>query len=1065
MRKLLLVTSFFLMSTVLWAQERTVSGTVTSTDDGSTLPGVNVILKGTSTGTVTDVDGNYKLSVPSSGGVLVFSFVGLETKEVEIGSKSIIEVEMSSDVQQLNEVVVTALGVSRDKKALGYSVQQVNTEEVAQASEPNVVNALQGQIAGVQIQGTSGSIGGSSRITVRGSNSFLGENQPLFVVDGMPINNDNYASDEQLEGFGGGAYDYGNAAADINPQDIESMSVLKGAAATALYGTRGSNGVILITTKSGAKNKGIGVDFNSSVTFETAQNLIEHQQKYGGGATLATPSGFNEFTEGGQTYYAPVYSKDGAWGPKYDPNRQIRHWDSWDPQSASYGETRPWVAPENGYEEFFETGVTLQNSVAFSGGNEKGSFRLSYTNLDQSGILPNSEMSRNTFSINTNYDLTDRLTVTAAGSLIKQDANGRSATGYSNQNPMQGFTQWWQTQLDVDRLQNYQWEDGTQYTWNATGITKEAGSNELSSWNPAAYFFDNPYWVRYKNMQEDSRDRFYGNMALNYELFDGLTLSAKAMTDGFTFKAYEGIAIGGVDQSDYTERVRTFSETNFEGKILYTKQFSEAVSLDAMIGGNLMSQKREYLFASTNGGLALDGFFNIGNGIGNPTITTEVIEKKINSVFGSASFGLFSTVFVDLTVRGDWSSTLPEGDNNYWYPSATASFVFTELPALQYNDIISFGKLRVGYGRAGNDADPYQLVNTYLPQQPNFGSNPRYTVPNERNNPSLKPEFTNEFEVGLEMNFLQNRVGFDVAYYDRTTENQIFPVASSATTGYTSRVVNAGSMKNSGFEVMLRGTPIQSGDFSWDVSLNFATYNNEVVELAEGVNNIIMGSTWAADVRLQEGEPYMAIFGQDFQRNDDGQIIVGDNGIPLVEADRKFLGTAIADYTGGLRNTFKWKGITASALIDFQQGGSLHSTSLQWAAYSGMLPKTAEGNIREEGMIINGVNEEGNPNTVAVDPQVYYQTIWNVAAPNVYDASFIKLREVRLGYTLPNRLLSNLPIRDVNIAFLGRNLAILSSDLPYLDPQVVTGTGNIQGLENAQVPSTRSLGFNLSFKL
>lgn len=1071
MRKLLLVTGFFLMSTLLWAQERTVSGTVTSADDGSTLPGVNVILKGTSTGTVTDVDGNYKLSVPSSGGVLVFSFVGLETTEVEIGSRSVIDVNMASDIQQLNEVVVTALGVSRDKKALGYSVQQVNTEELAQASEPNVINALQGQVAGVQIQGTSGTLGGSSRITVRGSNSFLGENQPLFVVDGMPINNDNYADANQLSGFGGGSYDYGNAASDINSEDIASMSVLKGAAATALYGARGSNGVILITTKSGSKAKGIGVEFNSRVTFDKVQNLIDHQQRYGGGAVLATPSGFNEFTENGQTYYAPVYSKDGAWGPKYDPNMMIRHWDSWDPQSPNYGETRPWVAPANDYTEFFETGVTLQNSVAFNGGNENGSFRVGYTNLDQSGTMPNSEMQRNTFNINATYNLSEKLTVSGAGNVVKTNANGRNATGYANNNPMQGFTQWWQTQLDVDRLQNYKWEDGRQNTWNPTGVTKVANSNELASWNPAPYFFDNPYWVRNEYLQEDTRDRFYGNLALNYELTDGLSVSARAMTDGFTFKAREGVPNGGVDQSGYSEVTRTFNETNYEAKLLYTKQFSEAVSVDALVGGNLMAQERKRISANTNGGLALDGFFNIGNGLGNPTVTTNVQERKINSIFASASVGLFSTVFVDLTMRNDWSSTLPEGSNTYFYPAATTSFVFTELPALQNNNIISFGKLRVGYGLAGNDADPYQLYNVYSPQAPNFGSSPRYAVPNSRNNPNLVNELTKEFEVGLEMNFLQNRAGFELAYYDRTTEEQIFAVASSATTGYTSRIVNAGSMKNSGIELTLRGTPIKTNDFSWDINVNFATYNNEVVELAEGVDNIILGSTWAADVRLQKGEPYMALFGQDFQRNADGQIIVGSNGIPLVESDRQFLGSAVADYTGGIRNAFQWKGFSASALIDFQKGGVIHSTSLQWAAYSGMLPKTAEGNIREEGMIITGVKADENgdptnaPNDVAVDPQVYYQTIWSVAAPNVYDASFVKLREVRLGYTLPESLLGNLPFRDVNIAFVGRNLALLHSNVPYLDPQVVTGTGNVQGLENAQIPATRSYGFNLSFKL
>ena len=1047
-----------------WAQERTISGKVTSLEDGSPLPGVNVVLKGTTSGSVTNVDGSYSLRVPASGGTLVFSFIGLATEEVQVGTRSTVDVKMSTDVKQLSEVVVTALGVSRDKKAVGYSVQSIEGEEIAQSAEPNIVNSLQGQVAGVQIQGTSGALGGSSRITIRGSNSFLGENQPLFVVDGMPINNDNYATNAQQRGFGDGAFDYGNAASDINPQDIESISVLKGAAATALYGTRGSNGVILITTKSGKGKKGLGVDVNSSVTFESPLALIEHQDKYGGGAIQSTPSGFTEFTEGGETFFAPAYAKDGAWGPRYDPNISVRHWDSWDPTSPNYGETRPWVAPENGYEEFFETGVTYQNSVGFSGGNDRGSFRLGYTRLDQTGILPNSELDRNIVSFNVQQNLTDKLKVFGAGSWVTQEATGRTSTGYDNRNPMQAFTQWWQPQLDLERLQNYERGDGSQYTWNPIGITKNPDGS-LKSFDSSPKFFDNPYWVRNRNLQEDTRDRFFGNVGFNYEIIEGLSVAVKAMTDGFTFQAREGIEVGGVDQSDYTERTRVFRETNLEGKLLYTKDLSQDISLSAMLGGNLMQQERDYTFASVNGGLALGGFFNIENGIGNPTVTTTREERKINSVFATTSLGYASTIFVDFAVRNDWSSTLPDGDNSYIYPSVSTSFVFTELPVLQNNRIISFGKLRAGYGTAATDSDPYRLTSVYEPLSPNFGEAPRYAVPNARNNPALKPEFTKEFEVGLEMNFLNNRAGFDISYYNRVTEDQIFEVATSATTGVTSRFLNAGSMENSGFEIMLRGTPVKVGAFSWDVNVNFATYNNEVVELSDGVDNILIGTTWAANLSIEKGQPYMALMGQDFQRNEAGKIIVDEEGMPLVEENRKFLGSAVADFTGGIRNTFSYKGIRASALIDFQKGGVIHSTSLQWAKYSGMLPETAEGNIREEGMIIDGVREDGTENTVAIDPQVYYQTYWDVASPNVYDADFVKLREVSVSYTLPNSIMEKLPIRDLTIGFLGRNLAIIHSDLPYLDPQVVTGTGNAQGLENAQVPSTKSLGFNVSFKL
>ncbi|MEM6297063.1 MAG: SusC/RagA family TonB-linked outer membrane protein [Bacteroidota bacterium] len=1053
-----------LTSATAWAQ-RTVTGTVLD-NAGEALAGVSIQIKGTTEGTQTDFNGKYSIKVKDGQNVLVFSFIGMAPQEVTLGEgQTTADVTMLEDAVMTEEIVITtALGISKEKRALGYAVQEVGGEQLAEAKEVNVVNALQGNVAGVQIQGTTGAaLGGSSRITIRGANSFGSENQPLFVVDGMPINNDNYATADQSDGFGGGAYDYGNAAADINPNDIASMQVLKGAAATALYGTRGANGVILITTKSGSK-KGLGVEVSSSFTFDEVFALIEHQQKYGGGATLSTESGFQEFTENGVTQYAPIYSKDGSWGPRYDPNRQVRHWDSWDPGADNYGETRPWIAPENGYEEFFETGTTFQNSVALSGGNENGSFRLSYTNLDQSGVMPNSDMMRNTVSINAKYNLSEKLEAFAAGSLVVQDVNGRSATGYANNNPMQGFTQWWQTQLDLDRLQNIFRSDGSQYTWNATGIvgTDDSGN---PIWDPSPFFFDNPYWVRSQFLQEDTRDRFFGNFGFNYKIIDGLTFSGRFMRDGFTFQAREATPVGSVDQSSYSEITRTFRERNLEFKLAYSKDINEDISLSALVGTNFMKQGLTTVSNQTNGGLALAEFYNISNSLGNPISSTFEQNKEINSVFGTATLGLWYMLYVDLSLRGDWSSTLPEENNNYWYPSVTGSFVFSELPAIASIDPISFGKIRVGYGAAAIDAQPYSLANTYAPVTPNFGTNPRYAVPNAQNNPNLRPEFTSEFEVGLEMQFLDNRIGLDLTYYNRLTKDLIFNVASSAATGYTSRAVNAGNMRNRGIELMLNATPVKVGDFKWDVAVNFATFDNEVVELAEGVESIRQGSTWAADVRLEKGQPYMALYGQKWERNENGDVLIDENGFPIATEQREFLGSAIPDFTGGIRNTFTYKNISLSALIDFQEGGVIHSTSLQWAKYSGMAPETAEGNIREEGFVIDGVYESnGQENVTSVDPQTYYQSIWRVAEPNVYEASFVKFRELKIGYRLPNALLEKTPIRDVQIGFLGRNLAIISSDLPFLDPQGVVGTSNVQGLENAQIPSTRSYGFNLSFK-
>ena len=1055
---------------VVKAQERTVTGTVTAESDGSAIPGVNVVVEGTAIGTITDVDGKYAISAPGEESVLVFSYIGMATEERLVGSQTIIDLRMVPDVTELTEIVVTALGVTRDKASLGYSTQEVEGDQLAKSRETNIINAMQGEIAGVQIQGTQGALGGSSRITIRGSNSFLGNNQPLFVVDGVPIGNSNYASGSQQRGFGlgNGQYDYGNAIADINPSDIETMNVLKGAAATALYGVRGANGVIVITTKSGKEQgKGIGVSVNSSLTLDNVNNLIPHQKVYGGGAVQPTASGFTEFTQDGQSYLAPAYGKDGAWGPKYDPNVMVRHWDSWDPLSDSYKETRPWVAPANDYDAFFETGQTWTNSVDFEGSNENGSFRLGYTNLDQKGVAPNSNMKRNTVSLNAAYNLTKKLKVSTSVNFVSNRASGRSMTGYNNGNPMQGFLQWWQTQVDVDRLQNYMTTDGTQQTWNSKGLTLDDNNNFIS-YDPSPNYFDNPYFVRYEFLQEDKRDRVFGNIELSYEINDNFTISGKAMRDGYTFMAREGFPLQTVDNPEYSEATRTFNETNFDGRLTYNQNFDK-FSVSAIVGGNRMHQTYTYNKLTTVGGIALDGFWHLSNSVQGiqydiSGVRPNFREWAINSVYGLASFGWNDMIYIDGSIRTDWASTLPEDENPFTYPSISASFIWSELLNA---DFISFGKLRAGYGEAANSPTPYSLETTYAPVTPNFGSASRYSVPDSRNNPRLKPEYTKEWEVGLEMNFWNNRLGFDVAYYDRETSDQIVNVDVSRSTGYVSQWVNAGTMKNSGFEIMLNAIPVQLGDFSWELNLNLATYNNKVVELAPGIESINMGSTWAAELRIEKDKPYMGVYGEDFIRDDNGRIIVDDDGLPESNNEYIYLGSAIADYTGGLRNTFRWKGLALAALIDFQQGGVIHSTSMQWAQYSGMTPNTAMQNgvdVRENGMILDAVTASGAENTTPIDPQSYYQGYWFVAGPNVYEASFVKLREVSLTYTLPLSVIGNSPFKDVSIGVFGRNLSILSADLPYLDPQVITGSGNTQGLENAQVPSTRSVGFNLGFR-
>lgn len=1065
--------------------QRTISGTVTD-ESGEPLIGANVVAKGTTVGTVTGLDGGFELNVPEGVNTLVFSYTGYGTQEFELGASNMMDVTLTEGLT-LESAVVTALGIKRDEKALGYATQQVDGAEIIETREVNLVNSLQGKIAGVQIQGSPSTLGGSSRITIRGASSFLGNNQPLFVVDGVPIDNSNFATNRQSRGFNeefggpGVAYDYGNTAQDIDPESIESMQVLKGAAATALYGQRGANGVILITTKdgSGQKGKGLGIQVNSSISFDEVNNLIPHQQEYGGGATNPnTTHGFYEVIQDGTTYLTPQYSKDGSWGPKYDPNTQVRHWDSWDPDSDNYKETRPWDAPSAGYEEFFEIGQTLQNSISLSGANDLGSFRLGYTNLNQKGTMPNGELNRNAITFNSGYQIHDRIRVGLVGNYIRTDAENRNITGYNNGNPMQAFTQWWQTQLDLDRLKNDVREDGSQQTWNAVGPIVDA-DGKLIEYDTDPNFFDNPYWVRNNYLQEDTRNRFFGNANVTIDLLEGLSLTGRAGTDFYQFDLREGIPIASVETSYYGETDRRFQETNLEARLNYNKDFNN-ISFQGALGVNRMRQYQHENRSRTSGGIALEGFYNVSNSVGSQLVSTTEEEWGINSVFGIASFGFNNWFYVDLAARNDWSSTLPADNNSYFYPSASLSAVLTELPFLSGNNILSFAKIRASYAQVGNDANPYSLTNTFAPLTPNYNGSPRYEVPGTLNNSELKPELTSEYEFGVDLRFLNGRLGIDAAYFDRTTENQIFSVPSSAATGYNSRFLNAGEMRNSGVELQITGTPIQTNDFRLDLYVNAAQINNEVVELIDGVDNIGRGGTWAAELRIAEGESYMGVYGQDYIRENyeedadgniirnDGRRVVDENGYYKTTSQRVFLGSAIADWTGGFGMNISYKGLFAGAALDFQKGGIIHSTSLQWAAYSGMLPITVsrngEDDIRANGLVLDGVKEDGSENDIVIDDvQTYYQSTFGFAAPNVYDASFVKLRDVRIGYRVPDKVFGSTPFNGMTITLYGRNLAILSSDLPHLDPQLVTSSGNDQGLENAQVPSTRSYGVNLTF--
>lgn len=1041
---LLSLTLLCLLAGNAWAQTRTVSGRV-SGPDGAPLPGVTVVERGTTNGIATGVDGAYSLTV-QEGATLIYSFIGFANQEVAIvGRPNTIDIRLATDARQLSEVVVTALGIEREERSLGYAVQEISGGALDRAREVNVVNSLSGKVAGVQVTGASGNMGGSSRILIRGANSIAGNNQPLFVIDGVPIDNSNYTSLNQARGAGG--YDYGNLAQDINPDDIASVSVLKGPTAAALYGTRASNGVILITTKSGKGAQGIGVTVNSGVTFDRIYILPNYQNLYGGGNGPFTP--LNPANGEPEAYFA----FDESWGPRLD-GRLVRQWYSYFPDDPDFGKMTPWLPNPNNIQDFFETGVTFTNNVAVAGGNEKSNFRLSYTNLDQKFVLPNSELGRNTLAFSGGSQLSDKLSVGVSANYVANSALGRPGTGYSGNNVMQQFNQWSQRQMSMEKLMDYEAPGGIQRTWNITSAT-----------NLTPKYSDNPYWTRYKNYQNDTRNRIFGNFNATYAFTDWLKLTGRVMNDNYTDRREERIAVGSQAISEYVEAVREFRETNTDLILNLNRDFGEAFSLNAFIGGNRMYTRYNLNQGATQGGLSVPGFYNLQNSKDPVLVTDRTSERAINSVFGSTSLGFRDMLYLDLTLRNDWSSTLPAENNSYMYPSATASFVFTELGPLSGQNFLEFGKLRGGWAQVGNDTDPYRILTTYTALQ-NFGSNPRFTVPNAQNNPNLRPERTTSWEVGADLRFLDNRIGLDVTYYDSYTVDQIFPVDVSAATGFRSTIINAGRMENKGIEAVLNLTPIRTTDFTWDITVNWARNRNKVVKLIEGVDNYrLVNAPFGISVNAREGQPYGTLVGTDFVYDEQGRKVVKANGYYAVSSQVVPLGNVMPDWTGGISNRISYKGIMATALIDGQRGGDLYSISNMFGKYSGMLEETAANNIRELGVIADGVMADGSPNTVRVPTQNFFQSLYGIKGAHVYDASFIKLREVTLGYTFPDRIFGNTPFRGVTLSAVGRNLALLYRNIPHVDPEAALSSGNIQGIEGAQLPSVRSVGFNLTFRL
>ena len=1058
MRKTItLFLSLFVLSLAALAQERTVTGKVISSADKLGIPGVSVVEPGTTNGAVTDIDGKYSIMVKSTTTQLRFSGTGLVTQTLNIPASNSLDVTMSQDVQKIGEVVVTALGVKREEKSLGYSTQKVSGEELSDAKEANFINSLQGRVAGVSITGSS-NLGGSSRILLRGLRSINFENQPLFVVDGIPMNNENVATVDQARGALG--YDYGNAIQDINPDDIESINVLKGPSATALYGSRGSNGVIIITTKKGVarekneKYSPIGVTLNIGFGMKKIYNLPKYQNRYGGGAS---PDFIESDIHPGE--YRSEFEYDGSWGPEL-LGQEVYQWDSYYPSMPNYNKKTPWVAHPDNVKDFFQTGIVKNNSIALDGGNEKSLFRLGYTNYDEKGVIPNERLNRNIISFNGSNKFTDRLSADITMNYVVSRGKGRAATGYNS--IASNFNQWWERQLDIHELEDYKNPDGTQRAWNMN-----------SEEDPSPLYWDNPYWVCYENYETDQRNRLYGGLNLNYDLGKGFSVIASGKTDYYDEFRQERVAVGSAIATaipSYSENTLQFNENNYEIMLNYKHRISDAFDFNGFVGANRMDQKFSNKFIATQGGLKVPNFYSISNSQSSELIqSSQVRQMRKNSVFASASVGYKSFLYLDVTGRNDWSSTLPEDNNSYFYPSVSGSFVFSELLDMSW---LSYGKLRAGWALTAVDPPAYRSTATPALISDNFNGVPTSVLPGTFNNTTLKPEFTSGFETGLEAKFLNQRISMDVAYSSTLSKDVIFNVQQSSASGITYKIYNAAEISNKTVELMLNVIPVKlKNSFEWGVGFNWAKTKNMVEKLFTDENgneteSVQIGTApFSATLQMYKGMEASQIVGYDFVYDDKGNKIVDADGFYKRTATVTPLGSVLPDYTGGVSTYVTFKGIRLGGLIDFQKGGKVYSLTNVWGRYSGIFAETAEGDIRENGLINEGVTETGEANTTVISAVDHYfqDGGYVITAADVYDASFVKLRELTLSYELPSSLFKK-GIRGVSVGIYGRNLAILHKNAPNIDPESGLSTSNVQGFEGGQLPTARTFGINLNVR-
>jgi TonB-linked SusC/RagA family outer membrane protein len=1044
-------------------QPTTVTGRVT-TDATAPLSGVSVSIPALRVGGYTDQNGQYTFTTPASASgqtvTLVARRLGSAPDSARVtlsGGTVTQDFRLAAAATQLTGVVVTALGIEREKSQLGTAQQQITSEDLNVTKAMNLVQQVQGKVSGVNITG-SGTPGGSTTIVIRGQNTLTSNNAPLFVVDGIPVSNANRGG-----GLGNG-YDFGNAISDLNPEDVESFTVLKGPNAAAIYGSRAQNGAIVITTKKGAATQGrMRTEVSTLYSFDRPGRLPDFQNQYGQGS-----GGAFEYGDG-----AGGGINDGldqSYGPKMD-GRMICQFNSPGAGTGSCTAT-PWVAHPDNVKNFFETGHTFSTTIATSGGTERANARMSVGMDNVDGFVPNNFFQKTTGLLSGNLQVTNKLNTSAVLQYARQNGKNRPGTGYNNSILEQFF--WFGRQVDVSALKN----------WQQGGAVNGGDGFREYNWN--YNYHNNPYFIQEANSVQDSRDRFIIQGTARYNFTPWLNASMRSGSDIYKLNIDQrfpqaflnGAYVNQSYQGGFSFLQDYRNEHNTELMLNASRDVLSNLVVNAMLGGNL---RREYFNTNQTAttGISVANIYNVSNAAISPTLNQTINRRQMNSVFGSVS-GTFNGFWtVEGTGRNDVSSTLPAGQNSYFYPSVNTSLVLTDAFSALRNDYLSYLKVRGSWARVGNDTDPYQL-NTVFQGNPNkFGGLPQFTLGNNQLLPDLEPEITESVEAGIEAGFLDGRATIDLTGYSKETRNQIYLVPVSPTTGFANKLINAGTMGNSGFEALLTLVPLQlSNGFEWTTTINYGRNKNEVKELAEGVKRIILGNGLFGDVRLEatKGLPYGALWGYDLLRCDQsliddgactaaqsGRLLVQD-GIPLQTDTMVYLGSIQPKWTGGISNQISWRGISAGALFDIRRGGKIMSYTNYVGAYSGVLEQTLRGREVDwdnPGIVVDGIDvDTGNDNAVNVTSETYFQYLFGATGAYTYDASYVKLREFRLGYDLPQRWSSRVRAQSVSLALTGRNLA-LWTDVPNIDPEFAYSSGNFQGIEYAFPGNTRSWGLSV----